>query len=42
MKVKKGIKKSNFTKQQASILKKWFFEHIKYPYLKDDSKNELS
>lgn len=39
---RKGIKKHNFSRDQAAILKKWFIEHAQYPYLKDDSKRELS
>ena len=39
---RKGVKKSNFTKSQAAILKKWFIEHANNPYLKEDSKKFLA
>ena len=39
---KKGVKKSNFTREQASILKKWFIENANNPYLKEDSKKHLA
>ena len=39
---KKGIKKANFTKPQAAILKKWFIDHASNPYLKEDSKKLLA
>jgi hypothetical protein len=35
-------KKQNFTRQQTSILKKWFIMHADYPYLKEDNRNELA
>lgn len=38
----KKQKKLNFTPSQTSILKKWFIQHADNPYLKDESKNELS
>lgn len=37
-----SIKKSNFTRSQTSILKKWFIQHAENPYLKEESRNELA
>lgn len=39
---RRGIKKSNFTREQAAILRQWFIKHADNPYIKEDSKRMLA
>ena len=39
---RRGIKKSNFTREQAAILRQWFIKHADNPYIKEDSKRLLA
>lgn len=39
---RKGIKKANFTQEQAAVLRQWFIMHAENPYINKDSKRMLA
>lgn len=41
-KISKPGRKTNFSKEATSILKKWLLEHVEHPYLKTVDKHALS